>query len=477
MDLAVSLLLVPAVGALAAFVVPSDRARPLLLVATAAAHLGVTIAVLSGSVPPPGGDWLWLDPPGRIVLGLVSLLFFGCSVYAVGYLRFRKSRPNRVFVACLGALLGAITLAILARHLGLMWVAIEASALAAAPLIYFNNNARSIEATWKYLLVGSVGVALALLGTFFLAYAAIRSGANTSLRFDDLAAVGPQLSTPWLKAAFVLLLVGYGTKMGLAPMHTWKPDAYGEAPGLAGALLAGGVTSAAFLAILRVLRICHAAGEGPFANRLLVLLGLVSMGVAGALMVGQKDFKRMLAYSSVEHMGILALGIGIGGLGAFGAMLHLVCNGLTKGVLFLSAANLHRAYGSKSTDVVTGTLRRVPLSGSLFLVGFFAITGAPPFGPFLSELTIAKAAFGSGHGLAGGFYLAFLMVVFVGMGATVLQVSLGDGPEPKAGWRDRFLTSAPIVGFLFLVLVLGVFIPAPLDGALRDAASWVEGAP
>jgi hydrogenase-4 component F len=477
MNLSLALLLVPAAGALAAFTVPSDRARPLVLVATAAAHLGLTIAVLAGVVPPPGGDWLWLDPPGRIVLGLVSLLFFGCAVYAVGYLQFREGRPNRVFVACLGALLGTITLAILARHLGLMWVAIEGSALAAAPLIYFNNNARSIEATWKYLLVGSVGVALALLGTFFLAYAAIRSGANTSLRFDDLAAVGPQLSTPWLKAAFVLLLVGYGTKMGLAPMHTWKPDAYGEAPGLAGALLAGGVTSAAFLAILRVLHICHAAGEGPFANRLLILLGLVSMGVAGALMVGQKDFKRMLAYSSVEHMGILALGIGIGGLGAFGAMLHLVCNGLTKGVLFLSAANLHRAYGSKSTDEVSGTLRRVPLSGSLFLVGFFAITGAPPFGPFLSELTIAKAAFGAGHALAGGFYLAFLMVVFVGMGATVLQVSLGDGPEPKAGWRDRLLTTGPIIGFLFLVLVLGVFIPAPLDAALRDAASWVEGAP
>jgi hydrogenase-4 component F len=472
----IALLLVPVIGALAALAVRADRLRPLVLVATGAAHLGATIAVLGGAAPPPRGDWLWLDPPGRVVLGLVSLLFSGCAAYAVGYLRAREGRPNRVFTACLCALLAAITLAILARHLGLMWVAIEASALAAAPLIYFNHNARSIEATWKYLLVGSVGVALALLGTFFLAYAAVRSGAGTSLRFDDLAAAGPQLSVPWLKAAFVLLLVGYGTKMGLAPMHTWKPDAYGEAPGLAGALLAGGVTSAAFLAILRVLRICNAAGEGPFASRLLVLMGLVSMGVAGALMVGQKDLKRMLAYSSVEHMGILALGIGIGGVGAFGAMLHLVCNGLTKGVLFLSAANLHRAYGSKSTDEVTGTLRRVPVSGSLFLAGFFAITGAPPFGPFLSELTIAKAAFGSDHEVAGWLYLAFLMVAFIGMGATVLQVSLGDGPEPKAGWRDRFLTSAPIVGFLSVVLLLGVFVPAPLSDALRAASAWVEGA-
>jgi hydrogenase-4 component F len=473
----IALLLVPVLGALAALSARSDRVRPLLLLATAALHLGISAAVVGGGAPPPGGEWLFLDPPGRIVLGLVSLLFLACAVYAVGYLRAREERPNRVFTACLCALLASITLAILARHLGLMWVAIEASALAAAPLIYFNHNARSIEATWKYLLVGSVGVAIALLGTFFLAYAAIRSGATTSLRFDDLVAAGPRLSTPWLKAAFVLLLVGYGTKMGLAPMHTWKPDAYGEAPGLAGALLAGGVTSAAFLAILRVLRILHAAGEGPFADRLLVVMGLVSMGVAGALMVGQKDFKRMLAYSSVEHMGILALGIGLGGAGAFGALLHLVCNGLTKGVLFLSAANLHRAYGSKSTDVVTGTLRRVPLSGTLFLLGFFAITGAPPFGPFLSELTIARAAFGSGHGFAGAVYLAFLMVVFIGMGATVLRISLGDGPAPRPGWRDRFLTSAPILGLLLLVLLLGVWIPAPLSTALHEAAAWVEGAP
>ena len=473
--MALLLLLLPALGALLAFALPAARARPLVLLAAAGGHLAVTAAVLSGIVPPPDGAWLWLDPPGRVVLGLVSVLFFGCSVYAVGYLRDREDRPNRVFTACLGALLGVITLAVLARHLGLMWVAIEASALAAAPLIYFNHNARSIEATWKYLLVGSVGVALALLGTFFLAYAAVCSGTDVPLRFDDLAAAAPRLSAPWVKAAFVLLLVGYGTKMGLAPMHTWKPDAYGEAPGLAGALLAGGVTSAAFLAIVRALRICDAAGEGPFARRLLVLMGLVSMGVAGALMAGRRDFKRMLAYSSVEHMGILALGMGIGGLGAFGAMLHLVCNGLTKGVLFLSAANLHRAYGSKSADAVSGTLRRVPLSGSLFLAGFFAVTGSPPFGPFLSELTIAKAAFGSGHGLAGALYLAFLMVVFIGMGATVLRISLGDGPEPKAGWRERLLTSVPVVGFLLLVLLLGVHLPAPLDAALRAAAAWTEG--
>jgi hydrogenase-4 component F len=474
--MALLLLALPFLGALVGYALPTDRLRPAVLSATAAGHLALTTALLAGYVAAPDGRWLWLDPPGKLVLGLVSVLFFGCAIYAHGYLRFRRERPNRVFVTCLLALSGSLTVAIFARHVGLMWVAVELSALSAAPLIYFNHNPRSIEATWKYLMVGSVGVALALLGTFFLAYAAVHSGSGSpSLAFDDLAKAAPTFSKPWLRAAFVLLLVGYGTKMGLAPMHTWKPDAYGEAPGLVGALLAGGVTTVAFLAILRALHIAYAAGLGGFATRLLLALGLLSMAVAGAFTIGQGDFKRMLAYSSVEHMGILAIGVGIGGLGAFGAMLHMLCNGLTKGVLFLSAANLHRAYGGKTTDEVAGALRGAPFSGTMFLLGFFAITGAPPFGPFLSELTIARAAFGSGHGGIGALYLLFLMVVFLGMGATVLKVTLGDGAGPTTGWRERVTTSLPILGFMALVLALGVYVPETLSDALWEAVRWVEG--
>src|SRR5205085_9485210 len=231
------------------------------------------------------------------------------------------------------------------QHLGLMWVAIEATTLCAAPLLHFNHHARSIEATWKYLLIGSVGIALALFGTFFLAYAALRAGLGSSLFFTDLVREAPRLSRPWVHSAFVLLFVGYGTKMGLAPMHTWKPDAYGEAPGIVGTLLAGGLTSCAFLALLRVYQICSAGSEAEVARRLMIGMGLLSMVVAALFMVRQRDFKRMLAYSSIEHMGILVLGIGIGGLAVYGALLHLINNGLTKGVLFLSAGNIHRAYG------------------------------------------------------------------------------------------------------------------------------------
>src|SRR5262249_43060874 len=217
-----------------------------------------------------------------------------------GYLSLRTERPNRIFCANLFAALATMTLVTLSPHPGLMWVAIEATTLVCAPFLYFNQNPRSLEATWKYLLIGSVGIALALFGSFFLAYASLKSGLESTLLFDQLIQVAPRLSPQWLHAAFVLLLIGYGTKMGLAPMHTWKPDAYGEAPGVVGTLMAGGIASAAFVAIVRVYQVCRASAEAEFASRIMILMGLVSMAVAAVFLIRQRDFKRMLAYSSIE---------------------------------------------------------------------------------------------------------------------------------------------------------------------------------
>jgi len=477
MPLALALILVPAAAAVAALLCRRGDVRPWFLLVATVLHAALSAALLCGVTSPPDSTWLWIDPPGRLVLALTSTLFLASSVYALGYLRDRAERDNRVFVASLAALLAALSLAVLSRHLGLTWVAVELAALVSAPLIYFNRNKRSIEATWRYLMVGSVGVAVALLGTFFIAYSAVHAGVSTSLRFDDLAAAAPTLSRPWLQAGFVLALVGYGTKMGLAPMHTWKPGAYGEAPGLAGALFAGGVTSAAFLALLRIFRVCNAAGEGAWASSLLVGLGLFSMLLAGASLFGQRDPKRMLAYSSVEHMGILALGVGLGGVGVFGAMLHLLANGLTKGALFLSAANLHRGYPGAFRRGLTGALRKTPVSATLFVLGFFAITGAPPFGPFVSELTIARAAFLTDRPLAGALYLVALLVVFTAMARTVLTLALGDGPDRAPGYRERPVTVAPILALLALALMLGTFIPEPLTALLSANVAWLEVAP
>ena len=477
--MAFALIFFPIVMAGLAAAVPSNRLRPWLLPLAATVHLAMVFVALARPEEGVSGGWLVLDPPGRIVLLMVSTLFLFCSFYAVGYLHHRQERGNRVFCTCLLSFLGVMSLVTWSHHLGLMWVAIETSTLVTAPLIYFNRTQQSIEATWKYLLVGSVGIALALLGTLFLAYSSLHAGLEPTLTLENLLQHAPQLSKPWLHAAFVLLLVGYGTKMGLAPMHTWKPDAYGEAPGVVGAIFAGGVTSCAFLAFLRVYHICAAAGESAYTSRLLLFMGLFSMAVAGLFMVGQRDFKRMLAYSSVEHMGILALGLGIGGPALFGTLLHVVTNGLTKGVLFLSAGNIHRAYGSKSTDQVRGAMRRLPLSGTLFLVGFLAITGSPPFGPFISEFAILNGALDAGRYVVAGAFLLLLLVVFIGMGATVLQAVQGRPPAEvrHTPYHDGLLTAAPIVILMAMVLLLGLYIPAPLSTMINDAVQYLEVRP
>lgn len=474
--MAFALILFPLLMAALTAAAPSNRWRPWLLPVTGSVHLALTVRTLMGPVQTPDTGWLVLDPLGKLILLLVSTLFFFCSFSAVGYLRFRIERPNRVFCACLCAFPGLISLVAWSHHLGLMWVAIEGTTLVSAPLIYFNRTQRSIEATWKYLLVGSVGIALALLGTFFLAYSSLHAGTTTSLTLESMLENAPELSKPWLRTAFVLLLVGYGTKMGLAPMHTWKPDAYGEAPGLVGALLAGGVTSCALLALLRAYHICHAAGVGAYVSRLLLFMGLLSMAVASVFMVGQRDFKRMLAYSSVEHMGILALGLGIGAPALFGTLLHIVANGLTKGVLFLSAGNIHRAYGSKTTEKVSGAMRLLPISGTAFLAGFLAITGSPPFAPFISEFSILNGAFASDHFAVGGLFLFLLLVVFIGMGATVLHVVQGGIPDAARDtpYRESFLTGAPILCLLLLVVLVGLYIPAPLSRLIHDAVRFLE---
>jgi hydrogenase-4 component F len=471
-----ALVIVPVVLGAVAFVTPSSRGRAWLVPLGAVAHALITLYFL---VQPPAASlngWLVLDPLGKVVLGLVSLLYLFCAFYVPGYLALRPQRKTNIFCAALLAFLASMSLMILSHHLGLMWVAIETATLSSAPLVYFNRNQRSLEATWKYLLIGSVGVALALFGSFFLAYSALKGGMGSSLLFEDLVRDAPRLSIPWLHAAFVILFVGYGTKMGLAPMHTWKPDAYGEAPGVVGALLAGGLTNCAFLAILRFLQICNAAGEGAFARHLMLVMGLLSMAVAGVFMAGQRDYKRMLAYSSVEHMGILVFGIGVGGLATFGALLHLVNNGLGKGLLFLSAGNIHRAYGSKNTDDVSGALRLAPASGALFLAGFFAITGSPPFGPFMSEFTILNAAVGGGRFVPAGLFLLMLAVVFIGMGATVLRVVQGEPSEAARAraYKERLLTVGPPVVFLALVVLMGVYIPRPVSALLHDAAAFLE---
>ncbi|MBI4578685.1 MAG: LPXTG cell wall anchor domain-containing protein [Planctomycetes bacterium] len=491
--MSLALFLCPLLAGVAAFFIRADIPRRVLLALSATAHLIMTVAAwIIGPSPAVGEHLLGLDACGLLFLMITSVLFMAATIYGIGYLAREKpvhhrdfeegelfaNAPEARFTGCLLLFLSTMTLVALSRHFGLLWVAIEATTLASAPLIYFHRHHRSLEATWKYLLICSVGIALALLGNFFLAIAATDAhGGGASLLLSSLIGPEAHLNGVWLKAAFILLLVGYGTKMGLAPMHTWLPDAHSEAPSVISALLSGALLNCAFLGILRAQQVCVAAGLGGFGRELLVAFGLLSMALAAVFIIGQADYKRMLAYSSIEHVGILALGVGLGGAGAFGSMLHAVNHSLTKAMLFLVAGNILAAYGTKSVGDIRGLTRVAPISGVLWLAGLLAITGSPPFGTFVSELTILKAALDGGHGLVAFLYLFALAAVFIGMATSFLGMAYGSPGNrelPQTG-PERWSAVLPSIGLGLLVLILGLYLPGGLRATLLSAAAGMGG--
>ncbi len=470
------------------------RSRPRVgrfaLVLVAFTHLALTCSLWVSTPAPLMNGWIQVDDLGLLFLSILSLLFLMSSLYALGYLRIESEEPHRdleesflfinapeaVFIGCLLFFLAAMTLVTTAQHLGLLWVGVEATTLASAPLIYYHRHHHSLEATWKYLMICSVGIALALLGNFVLSVAVpVNVGHSNTLLAGELTAHADTLDRSWLMGAFLFFLVGYGTKMGLAPMHTWLPDAHSQAPSLVSALLSGALLNCAFLGILRVQRICVAAGVGEQTGNLLVVFGLISMGVASVFIVVQSDFKRLLAYSSVEHMGILALAVGMGASGAYGAFLHSINHSLTKATLFLVAGMIMTAYKTREIQHVQGVMRVIPATGILWIAAIFAITGMPPFGVFLSEFTVLVAAVEGGRIVVTVLYLLFLSMIFIGMVSAMLKMTQGKAPEnidrtQIAG--SRWMVFAPAV-LLTLVLILGVFIPPPVnDLAMRASREF-----
>jgi hydrogenase-4 component F len=474
-------ILVPLLAGLLGLAVRSKWGRAALLVSASAVHLALVVRLWLVETPEPAlAGYLRLDALGLLFLTVVSALFAATSVYNVKYRRVTPPPQSRVFLPCNLVMLAAMSLLCLSRHFGILWVGSGATTLTAAPLIFLHRGQRTLEATWKYLILCSVGVAFALLGIFFVAIAATDpAGASPNLFFDELAARAREgkFATAWLRTGFIFLLVGFGTKVGLAPMHTWKPDVYSEAPTPVAALMATALCNCAFLCVLRGYQVCVAAGEGAFAGGLLVVLGLVSIATGAAFVVGQSDVKRLLAYSGVEHMGILALGVGIGGKAVYGAMLHLVGHSLAKGLLFFAAGNLLLAYKTRAIADVTGAARRMPVSGRLLLAGFFATLGFPPFSVFVSELVILGAAIEARQHVAAALFLLFLGIVFVAVISLALRMTQGPDPrgEGAAPERESPLLTAPAAALLLGVLVLGLYIPPALDAVLSGAAALVGG--
>lgn len=470
------------VPALAALLRPSQRSQEAALVLAALAHLGGTAALWGARAPSPR-DLLGPDPLGLVILSLLSLVFAAVALYSLGYLRHqrvhRPERPLTGYVPCLLASVGALTLACLARHLGLVWIGLETAGLAVAPLVYFLRTQQALEAAWKYLVLSSVGVAFGLLGTFFVALSSVgRDGAEASLFWPLLVGEAPRLSVPWLDAGFALLLVGYGTKMGLAPLHAWKPDAYGEAPAPVSALLAGASPVCALLGILRTYAVLVEAGQGAFARQVLIGVGALSMVVGAALVVGQRDFKRLLAYSSVEHMGFLALAMGAGGPAVGAALLHALGNGLSKALLYLSLGDVHRDARTRLSEEARGSQRRLPVTAVLILVGWAAAVGLPPWPLFQSELGVLASLIGRGQTPLAALVLVVLLIGFTGLTVGLLTVVTGEPAPDRPPSRERTrLFVAPSLALAALLLALGLGLPAPLLAALREAAGGLGGSP
>lgn len=476
--LLIALLLVPAAGAVAAYLCRTQAARLRVLALASVLHLAIVAALWRVPGSSALNGWLRADPLALVVVTLVSVLFAAVASYAIGFAREETPRGGRLFVGCLLGFLTATSLVCVSQHLALLWVGMETTTLTIAPLVFHRHDRRSLEAVWKYLILSSVGIAFALLGVFLLATAQ-PSTAGQPLLFGDLLANAASLDRSWLRASYVFALTGFGIKMGLAPLHSWKPDTYGEAPSLVSALMAGALTSCAFVGLARFTAIAMSAGLQDFARPLLVAFGLVSLVVAAAFVVGQSDIKRLLAYSSVEHMGLLALGLGIGGISAYGSMLHVVNNGIVKCMLFLVAGNMVLATGSSAAVDLRGLLRRRPYSAALLLAGLFAVTGSPPFGLFVSEFTIVSGAIRGQHVWIAAVTLLLLAIIFAGIGSMLIGAVFG---EPRADEGDTigrssespWLVSGPLV-LAGLVLMLGVYIPGPLRESLGAAARLVGG--
>ncbi|HAT72888.1 MAG TPA: NADH dehydrogenase FAD-containing subunit [Elusimicrobia bacterium] len=494
-----ALLLLPLTAGILAFIIRGDVVRRALLLWTARAHFSLMAllvidrvygGLLSGApAAGAGAAWFSYDALGLLFAGIASLLFLGAAHYAVKYLALEKcdpgeeaadgfvfnNAPEAVFTGCLLLFMAAMTAVTASRNMGLLWALVEATTLLSAPLIYFHRDKRSLEATWKYLLICSVGIALALMGNLFLGAAGLKTGAGL-----DLAALlgkAADLDKPLLKAAFLFLFVGYGTKMGLSPFHTWLPDAHSEAPAVVSALLSGALLNCAFLGILRVNAVCSQAGLKDFTGGILILFGLFSVVTAALFMLGQRDYKRLLAYSSIEHMGILALGTGLGGGAAFGAMLGALSHSLTKAGLFFTSGVVLASEKTKRIADVRGLWRRAPCTAALWLAGFFLITGMPPSGVFLAKFLILKEAIRLDHYWLACGYLFFLAVLFAGMAKVFIAMTFGER-EPKTGekpFEEPRGMLAPAAAFFLIVAGIGLYLPEWLRTLISAALTGIGG--
>lgn len=453
-----------------------------VIVSAAAAFVSVR-AVYAGGPISGGSGWLYLDALSAYHLAVMMLVFLLSTLYLQGYFRqeirdkvFSRKDARRFGALWFGAL-AAMSLVLVSNNIGIMWVGIEATTLMTAFLICIHRTPQSLEATWKYLIICSVGVAFAFMGTLLAGAAAngLQLPPSQAMLWTQLRENASRLDSGLIKAAFLFLLVGYGAKAGLAPMHSWLPDAHSQAPAPVSALFSGFMLNAALYCVMRYMPLVEeSTGHAGWSLRLMLLFGLVSMLVAAAFIVFQHDLKRLLAYSSVEHLGIIAVGLGLGGLGTFAALLHTLNHSICKPLSFFAAGRIGQMYGTHEMTKMAGALRAAPVWGKGFLGGILVLIGAAPFAIFLSELLILRAAAGSGSYWTLGLFLAGASVVFIGALRHAINIVWGDvvvTPKPE---HATGIDKALVTVCLGTLLVLGLWIPGLLRQMLENAAHIVE---
>jgi len=464
------MLIAPAAAALLCiFIRKAEFAEGVNLIASAIVLItAIPLTVLSAGGPYRfWDDYVVVDLPGAWVTLCTAIVYFLASTYAVGYMRLLKEENEKLwsFYSLFAAFAWTVLMSTVMNNAGLYWIAIELTTLVSTFLVGFERAAESVEAAWKYIIIVSAGISLALLGTVLFYWSGtFVLGPVYDMTWATLQGSAARMNPTLVSLAYLLVLIGYGTKVGLAPMHTWLPDAHSESPAPVSAMLSGALLNGAMLGIVRYLAIADAAGVGTFARSVLVALGIFSLFIGALFIIRQAGIKRLMAYSSVEHMGVIALGFGFGGgFGVAGALYHMLNHALNKSLMFFGAGNVMRAYGTKEIDGIRGVWTRYPIQGSLWLAGAAAITGAPPFGLFLSELVILRGGLAQSYGWAVAAMIVLLIVIFIGF---LNHFRLMYVPPAPAGTEGKATLSgwcvAPMWFALLPLLLFGLWWPTGL---------------
>jgi hydrogenase-4 component F len=437
--------------------------------------------------PGPVSAWngfLRVDALSALVILLTAFVSLVCAIYAIGYFR-RDAADNRVndrqlrmYYSLTPIFVCAMLLAVLADNLGVMWVSIESSTLASVLLVTLYNQKTSFEAGWKYIIIGSIGIALALFGTVFVYYASVGKLDSTnegSMNWSTLVTVADRLNPQAMRLAFILVLLGYGTKAGLVPMHTWKPDAYSEAPVPSAALLGAAFINCAFYAIVRFDVLAEKALGHNFPGKMLIGFGIASILVAAPFVLVQRNYRRLLAYSSIDHAGIMVAGLGFGGpLGALGATLHMLFHAVIKPLMFFCSGNIQQQFSTPYLWKLRGVTRQLPWTGGLFLLATLAVTGTPPFSIFQSEFKILSAAVVTGHTCMAFLFLAGVVTIFAGFLRHISRLVLGFPPTETRVTECRWKLTAMLL-VAVPVAIIGFWLPGSLYELVRLSAHIIEG--